>query len=220
MGVHQPTITRPPLQNQRAMTATFFTMTPRSLTPSWGDYGDVLQHGMTARLPGLQGRLSLERTSPYIPAITMPGIGDVVLTSEARELLETSGLSGFSFVAVEKTLIVELHWETWNLQSDEPAQYPDSGEPEDYILGKQHSAIASKALGDLWEVAIPTTATILRPKSVVNSYKELKLDLNSWNGADLIRGAGYGGPLCTQRARDWFTEQWEMYVRFDEFPTT
>ena len=203
------------------MTASFFTIRGRPIMlKDWGDYGDILQHGMTAHLPRLGGRLSLERTGPYIPPITLPGIGDIVLTSEARELLEGSELSGFSFVPVEKTLIVELHWEAWNLNAHEPPEFPDSGEPEDQVLGKQHSSTAAEALGELWEVAIPNTASILRPQSTVSSYKELKLDLSSWNGADLIRSEGYGGALFSQRARHWFNEHWGTYVRFDEFPTT
>lgn len=40
-----------------------------------------------------------------------------------------------------------------------------------------------------------------------------------WNGADLFRSEGYGGALFSQRARDWFTEHWGMYVLFDEFAT-
>lgn len=202
------------------MTATFFTIQGRPIMASdWGDYGDILQHGMTAHLSRVAGRLSLERTGPFIPPITLPGIGDIVLTSSARGLLEGSGLSGFSFVPVEKMLIVELHWEAWNLDADEPAEFPDSGEPEDYVLGKPHSPSAAEALGNLWEVAIPNTATIIRPQSTVISHKELKLDVNSWNGADLFRSEGYGGALFSQRSRDWFADHWGMYVRFDEFPT-
>lgn len=203
------------------MKANFFTISGRSISSQeWGDYGDILQHGMTAHLPKLGGRLSLERTGPYVSPITLPGVADIVLTSEARELLERSGLSGFSFAPVQKTLIVELHWELWDLRAKQPAEYPLSGEPEDYILGKPHSQTASEALGELWEVVIPHTATILRTKSVVNSYQELKFDLSSWNGADLVRGAGYGTALFSQPARDWFIEHWQTYVRFDEFPTT
>lgn len=203
------------------MTASFFTIRGRSVMPKgWGDYGDILQHGMTAHLPRLGGRLSLERTGPHIPPITLPGIGDIVLTSESRELLESSGLSGFSYVPVEKTLIVELNWETWNLDADEPTAYPDSGEPEDYILGKRHSPATAEALNELWEVAIPNTATILRSKPVVSSYRDLKLDVSSWNGADLFRSEGYGCALFSERARDWFSEHWGTYVRFEEFPTT
>jgi hypothetical protein len=186
----------------------------------WGDYGRILQHGMTSRLSREEGLLALERTGPFIPPITLPGIGDIVLTSAARESLEASGLRGFDFRPVRKVLIVELHWENWDLAAKEPQQFPDTGEPEDYILGQPNSPTASAELGELWEVVVPATATVLRPQRIVYSYKELKLDINTWNGSDLIRSTGYGSILFTQVARDWFTENWGEYVEFLEFPTT
>src|SRR5262250_3064070 len=111
------------------MATPFFMISERSIFPEdWGDYGDILQHGMTSHLSRVDGRLALERTGPYIPPITLPGIGDVVLTSRARGDLESSGLSGFTFLPVEKTLIVELHWEEWRLDAEEPAEFPETGE--------------------------------------------------------------------------------------------
>jgi hypothetical protein len=201
--------------------AIIFKIDGRSIIPGqWGDYGHILQHGMSAHLPRLDGKLALERTGPYIPPVTLPGIGDIVLTSEAKKLLETSGLSGFSLATVEKALIVELPWEGWDLDAKEPAEFPDSGEPEGYILGKPHSPRAAAALGELWEVLVPRTLTILRRLSIVSSYKELQIDQSTWNGADLVRGDGYGSILFSERARDWFSEHWGKYVEFDEFPTT
>ncbi|HEY6944729.1 MAG TPA: hypothetical protein VI431_06290 [Candidatus Acidoferrum sp.] len=183
----------------------------------WGDYGDILQHGMTAHLPRADGLLQLERTGPYVPPITLPGIGDVVLTSPARQLLESSELKDFSFRPVRKVLTVELHWEKWDWNADEPEHYPDSGEPEDYILGQPDSPSASAVLGDLWELVVSATAMILRPKPNVGS--DLLLDLRTWNGADLFRSNGFSSVLFSERARDWFTEHWGEYVEFDEFPT-
>jgi hypothetical protein len=50
-----------------------------------------IRHGMTAHLERTDGLLSLERTGPYIPPITLPGIDDVVVNAAARGLLESSG---------------------------------------------------------------------------------------------------------------------------------
>jgi hypothetical protein len=74
---------------------------------------------------------------------------DTVVTSAAKAQLEFSGLSGFTFQPVEKVLTVELRWETWDLTADEPQYFPDSGEPEDYVLGQPNSPAASAALGEL-----------------------------------------------------------------------
>ena len=201
------------------MTPQFFKIKVRSVTSGdWGDYGDILQHGMTAHSRRVNGRLSLERTGPYIPPVTLPGLSDIVLTDDARKLLESSGLRGFTFRQVEKKLIVELHWDAWDLNAEEPAQYPDSGEPEDYILGQQHSPTAAMALGDLWELVVPFNVKISRPTPTVSSYKELQIDLDTWDGSDLLRGEEYGGKLFSERARDWFSNQWDQYVSFDPFP--
>jgi hypothetical protein len=201
------------------MTTPIFTIDRRSIIPGeWGDYGEILQHGMASHRPRVGGRLALERTGPYIPPITLPGIGHVILNSQARQLLESSGLTGFSFRPVEKVLTVELRWENWNLTADEPPRFPDSGEPEDYILGQPDSPAASAALGELWEVSVPDTATILCPEGIINSYKELRLDLSTWNGADLFRSDGYSSILFTERACEWFSDKWGKYVDFGEFP--
>jgi hypothetical protein len=187
----------------------FFKASARSIT-HWGDYGDILQHGMTMHSPRVGGRLALERTGPYIPPITFPGLS-IVLTDAGRRLLESSGLTGFSFLPVEKKLIVELHWETCNFSAEEPADFPSSGEPEDYILGKPHSSTVAMAMGELWELVIPFNVEILR-------QAQLTIDLRTWDGADLLRGRDYGGTLFSQRAQDWFTERWGQYVMFDPFP--
>ena len=51
-----------------------FTIDSRSVLPeSWGDYGDILQYGMTSHSPKINGRLALERTGPYGFPITQPG---------------------------------------------------------------------------------------------------------------------------------------------------
>jgi hypothetical protein len=201
------------------MAPSFFKIGGRPVFPKdWGDYGDILQDGMTSHLSRQDGKLALERTGPYIPPITLPGIGDIVLTSEARKLLKSSGLSGFSFLPVEKTLIVELHWETWDLNSEEPAEFPESGEPEGYILGKPHSPASAAAMGELWEVIVPPTVKILRSKMSLD--EELSIDLSTWSGADLIRSNDYDSTFFSERARDWFSERWGNYVQFDQFTTT
>jgi|SRR4029077_5312918 hypothetical protein len=107
------------------MTTRIFKVDARSIiAANWDDYGDMLQHGMTAHSAREEGLLSLERTGPFISPITLPGIGDLVLTSSARNLLESSNLTGFSFRPVLKKLIVDLRWQNWDLTAEEPPIYP------------------------------------------------------------------------------------------------
>jgi hypothetical protein len=201
---------------QMSKHARFFRIDGRPMT-SWGAYGDILQHGMTAHLPRTEGLLSLERSGPWMPPITFPGVGDVVLDASGRALLERSGLTGFEFRPVYKALIVDLRWEESDLAADEPPEYPETGEPEDYILEAPHDPDVAEQLGDVWELVIPVTAVIGRPRLMVDSFHELHVQLDSWNGADLFRGNGYGGVLCAERARLWFEDYLGQYVAFEEF---
>jgi len=204
-----PVPVRPLNRYPQTASAHFYRIGGRPLT-RWGDYGDILQHGMTAHLERVEGRLQLERAGPYMPPITFPGLGDIVLTSAGRTLLESSGLTGFTFRPVIKTRIVDLPWQQWDLTSDKPAEYPRSGEPEDYILGRRADARIAEQMGGIWELAIPVTARIGRTP-------DLYLERNSWDGADVFRGDGYGSPLVTERARAWLTQHLGAYVEFKEF---
>lgn len=203
------------------MTTMIYKAKGRSIIPGgWGDYGDILQQGMSARLERSDGRLALERTGPFVPPITFPGIGEIVINSDVRDALEFSRLTGFSFSPVEKVRIVDLRWEEWDLEADEPPEYPETGEPEDFISQREHDREIAKEMGDLWQIVVPQTATVLRPRRIVESYRELTLDLSTWNGKDLFRSRDIASMLFSERAREWFTELWGEYIQFDLFPTT
>jgi hypothetical protein len=131
--------------------------------------------------------------------------------------MEASGLTGFEFQPVHKAAIVDLRWEQWDLTTNEPPEYPESGEPEDYILGRRSSAKTAKEIGDIWELVVPATAKIGRPRRIVDSFRELYVELGSWNGADVFRGDGCLAVLTTEPAKLWFEEHLWEYVDFQEF---
>lgn len=202
------------------MTTSIFKIKERSIIKGgWGDYAYILQHGMACHSARTGGLLGLERTGPYIPPITFPGIGEIVLTSPARELLESSGLTGFGFQPVIKVLTVELGWEKWDLNAEEPAFYPDSGEPEDYILEQFNNQAAADALGELWELVVPDTAMILRSKQPLAVDESLSLKLSTWDGSDIFKASDCGYIFFSLSARDLFSQHWDKYVQFQEFPT-
>jgi hypothetical protein len=81
---------------------------------SWGDYHQILMHGMSCHLDRAGDLIQLERTGPFVPPISQPGIGDIVVTDAFRKKLEASGLLGLRFQPVIKKLIVHSDWHTWD----------------------------------------------------------------------------------------------------------
>jgi hypothetical protein len=106
---------------------------------------------LTRHLPRLGGLLQLERTGPFVPAISFPGVADIVVTDPIKRAL-CERLSELSFKPVKKSRIVKLHWEGWPAAQPEPAILPESGEPEDYILTADHDPETADALGGLREL--------------------------------------------------------------------
>src|SRR5262249_3726435 len=85
----------------------------------WGDYGNILVHGMSAHLGRQNNLIQLERTGPSIPPITFPGISDIVVTAKLRQRLESTDLKGLVFRQVIKKLIVWYPWEEWDRTTDD-----------------------------------------------------------------------------------------------------
>ena len=124
----------------------------------WGDYGSVLISGYASRDAAL-GQLSLHRSGPFAPPIFFPWGSDcgpsVVVTQTFRQALERADFGRLSFRPVSKKRIVEFHWHNWDRSADEPAEHPNSGEPEDYIWDGQHSRRAASQMEELWELIAP-----------------------------------------------------------------
>jgi hypothetical protein len=181
----------------------------------WGDYGDILAHGMSMHLGrNDDGIMQLERTGPYIAPITFPGAGDIVVTTQFRSALENSKLTGFTFKPVIKTLIVELHWESWDLSADEMQEDPEDGEPENFILGEPHSHAASEALGDLWELCLEGGIDAHREEGKFLGFRP-----ETWNGLDFFKGRTTGYNCVSMKAKQWFDQNFGEHVKFRPIKT-
>lgn len=127
---------------------------PHSGSTKWfylGDYGTFLIHGMSMRLPRRDGLLQLERTGPFVPPVTFPD-GNILVTDATRRLLEAR-VPALAFRPVIVARCVELDWSDWDLRAEDPAIYPVSNDPADYILLPPHDAALAERIGQLWELA-------------------------------------------------------------------
>lgn len=172
----------------------------------WDEYGEVLLAGLTERLPREGGRLQLERTGPFVPPIAVSG-DNIIVTDAFRRQLEDSGLTGISFRPVIKRRIVHLDWSDWDREAEEPAELPESGDPDDYLLDRPHDPDLAEAIGDLWEVVSEAHAELERVPFGPNPWQaRIYLRLDSWDGTDWFKSAGYGFTYLSARARAWLTD--------------
>ena len=172
----------------------------------WGDYGDILAHGMADYRGDKQW--ALDRTGPYVPPISQPS-NKVVVNAEFRQLLEKSGLTGLDFAPVILGRVPEIDWLSWEPYGPKSMKYPAGNEPENYILRRKHSAKAAAAIGTLWELQLSEGITAHR----LDRYR---LDPASWTGADffLVRGERASGNYVSKKARDWLTGMAGEWVAF------
>jgi hypothetical protein len=188
-----------------------YVLESRPLT-GWGDYGDILLHGMTMHLPRAGAMLQLERTAPFVPPISV-GL-DVVVTEDTKNRLAASGLSGLGFRPVVKARIVHLPWETWDRTLPEPPLYPETGEPEDYILEREHDPSASNALGNLYEIVVSQSARVKRIEGPTALFEAIHLVPESWDGSDFFGAEGVLLKYVSARAKAWLETAFPEYVAF------
>lgn len=116
----------------------------------WADYGAILRHGLVRR----DGeRVFLQRTGPFVPHVSCP-YSEFIVDEIARAAIESGGAVGFDFQPVEIDKVVDIPWENW-LGESEPSIYPDSGEPEAYILDASHDTEAAENMPPLFAVNMP-----------------------------------------------------------------
>lgn len=179
----------------------------------WGDYGRVLVHGVSSRLPRVDGVIQLERTGPFVPPIAFPGLGEVIVTGAFRSALESSGLSGLNFGPVTVATAVRLHWETWNRAERLPPVLPSSREPEDYVQPELHDPACARELGTLWELQAPSWGVGSRTTLGFRKYAH-NVDVRP-NCPDFFRVEGLRFTLVSERAREWLTGEARDAVSFE-----
>ena len=190
----------------------FYRVSSRNL---WGDYGSILISGMSRHLPRRDNLIQLERTGPFIPPITLPGVMDIVVTSDFKSELEASSFTQLTFAPVEKARIVEYHWELWDLTSEKPAEYPESGEPENYILARPHSPSIAEQLGDVWEVILPEDAEVEGVR-IGRGVWEYRVNQSTWQGSHLFRAKGKRHVIATEEAKSWLENLAKEWLGFQE----
>lgn len=103
----------------------------------WGDYGNTLFEGLLNPMDddyNLVDIHKIERTAPYIPEIYCANSTNIVVNQEVRVLLENNNITGIEkYHDTEIIKLVNIDWQSWDFNSEDPKFYPETGEPIDYI---------------------------------------------------------------------------------------
>src|SRR5262245_33331310 len=171
----------------------------------WGDYGDVLWHGLTekSRAPGKSATLVL-RTGPFVPPVTLP-FGHVLVTEDFRQKLTAESFSGLSFKPVQYSKVAHIPWEQWDTSAQEPPFYPESGEPEDYVLAGTHNEELTAIMPRLWAWSVRATKDLQ-----VQGSRTFRRELHP--GTDVARE--YFTVWISERLKLWLAENAGKWLSF------
>lgn len=172
---------------------------------NWGDYGDILLTGMTTHLDMLDGLLQLERTGPFQPNIIVSGINDIIVTESFKHKINQAQINGIDFKPVIKAHISLIDWTNWDLKADEPEFYPESGDPEGYILEQPHSEKTAQEMENVWELVIPING-VFNANSTFSIFNK-SMDIMSLENRLWI--------LVSERFKLWLEQNMADYLDFE-----
>lgn len=193
---------------------TFYTFENKEMP--WGDYGNTLLVGYAYPDENDETKILIERTGPFVPSVyTWATI--LLISNTFKQKLEQSGLKGFQYQKTVLHKIINLDWTKWDLNADQPEQYPRGGEPENYIFGRKHSPQTAEKMEPIWCLKTDNDTLIGRKQRNVSDRNELFIIENSWKGNDIFTGKGAGHLYFSEKAKLWFENNAGDYANFKPF---
>lgn len=186
----------------------------------WGDYGAVLIGGDIYEDPEQEDLSVIERTGPFVPPIAEGYGGGYAVTEELRLQLERSSLVGASFRPLTKKRIVKLDWHTWERTCPlEAWQLPKNGDPESYLLEKEHDPRTAAAMPPIWELLAPRMCEFVSMRTSDGHIDFQCEPLISWSSSrigsyDFI-GCRSPRILVSARAKQWLEASAPDWVAFE-----
>jgi hypothetical protein len=201
------------------MTTPFYRLRQTSF---WGDYGRILIAGLPGPRDEATGQIILRRTGPFTPPIifTIGGLGYVVLVTESfRTKLMSAGFGELVFRPTIKKQIVSSSWQHWDRKTRLPPELPESGEPEEYILGQPHSEQTASEMEAIWELVAPEVRCDIKKRERIGPgcYRWF-LTRPEGSHRGLFRPPGDDAHVLfvDQGGRDWFEQEVGEWIGFDE----
>ena len=120
----------------------------------------------------------LERTGPYIPSLYIVNSRDVLLVEPTKNFIQNSDIRGIKrYVKTLKKHIVEIEWKDWSFDT-EPRFYPESGEPEDYILEGKHDKQLAKRMPEVFLLDVEEKCNLKKTnnRNIIGDYCDIVIE--------------------------------------------
>lgn len=166
------------------------------------------------------GNLLLQRTGPFAPPIMLTRerrVGQIILVTQSfREKLEAANFGILHFKPAIKKHIVRVHWETWDRKARLPQALPDSGEPEEYVLGKEHSEQTAAEMPEIWEFDPPDLSCVQDEEELLSYNSPIRITAPTGLHNGLFRCIENHLTFVDETGRRWFEREGEGWVDFEE----
>jgi ribosomal protein L39E len=115
---------------------------------------------------------------------------------------------------VIKNRIIRFDWHLWDRTAGAPPEYPDEGEPENYIWEEPHDKSTADDMPDAWELLIPVSNVTYQgdpdddgPLLTVMENR----DYPRW----FRTRKEWGDVVVSPSVRDWLESRIPEWVRFE-----
>lgn len=172
----------------------------------WGDYGNMLFSGLLKVLDENYNDLEIpeiERAGPYFPDIYMANTCNIIVTDRVKTLLESSGISGITGYrrAIVKKM-VDIDWQSWDLDSEDPLFYPKGISPENYIRKGVNSENLMQTAPQVWELLVDRVGKINKVSDARDYIGYSNLALASSPGIDIFQPQNMLFIVVSERFKD------------------
>lgn len=203
----------------------------------WGDYGEGSIQGYVWPLSFyIQECIARQRQIPFTEEESQglnfvverlgPVAPDLVISSDmfvVKENVKDLFFEAFPDIKAEpliKGKIVDLPWETWDMNAELPPVAPPGGEPEGYIFENEHSVSASEKMGTLYRLIFPKNPLMVEihiPFLVVDIHFPYQLTFtpDRWKGEHFLcvprpnfpDSLGAAITIVSEYGKNWLSEQ-------------
>ena len=133
---------------------------------------------------------------------------NIIVTDRVKSLLESSditGITGFRKVSVKK--VVDIDWQSWDLNSEDPLFYPKGMSPENYIRKGGNSEDLMRSAPQAWELLVDRVGELKKVSETRDYIGYTNLALTSYPTIDIFQPKNMLFIVVSERFKDFIERE-------------